>query len=148
MARNNGELSTEVDVASTAVEKTILQLVAPTNQGLAVKGLEIAFRGTSVTQAPIVVQLARQTTAGTMTARTVKKKSLGGPALQATGQFNATAEPTKGDILWETTVHPQGTFSKNFRPDDEILVDGGGRLGLIVISANDIPCRGSLSFEE
>src|SRR6266852_3363280 len=153
MARQNIVLSNSASFATGTAQKTILQLVAPATQVVAIKAFGLGFEGTSVTQQPVVVFLARQSTAGTATARNPLKKSMGGPAVQSTGQENASVEPTTGDIVWgPIEVHPQGTFEKNFRPDDEILMDGSvaatQRLALLVVSAVTVNMRGHIDGEE
>jgi hypothetical protein len=147
MAGNEGTLSTSTAVASGTAAKTILQLVAPANQALRVKGFGLGFAGTNVTGTPIVVELLRQTTAGTATARNPLKRSLGGPALQATGSENATAEPTASDILFSTQLHPQSTMEISL-VGREIMVDGGGRLGMRVTADASVNVRGHIDYEE
>lgn len=147
MAANEGTLSTSTGLLTTTSPKTLLQLVAPANQALRVKGFGIGFKGIVVTDTPIVVELLRQTTPGTGTARGPVKRSLGGPSLQATGFENFTVEPTAGDTVWVDTIHPQasGEFPLIGR---EVIVDGGGRLGLRVTASVSVSGHGHIDFEE
>lgn len=147
MAGNEGSLTTSGAIASGTSAKTVLQLVAPTNQGLRVKGFGVFFGGVSVTDAPIVVELLRQTTAGTATARNPLKRGVSNTTIQATGQENATAEPTAGDILWSGQIHPQsgGEVPLIGR---EVMMDGGSRLGLRVTAAVGVNVRAHIDFEE
>lgn len=147
MAGNFGVLSTSAAVASTTAAKTILQLVAPTNQGLRVQGFGVFFAGVSVTDAPIVVELLRQTSAGTATARNPLKRGASGTAIQATGQENATAEPTASDILWSGQVHPQMGLEIPL-VGKEIQMDGGTRLGLRVTAGVSVNVRAHIDYEE
>src|SRR6266702_558711 len=45
--------------------KTMLQVQAAANDRIRVLGWSVAFKGTSATDAPLIVQLMRQSTAGT-----------------------------------------------------------------------------------
>lgn len=147
MAGNFGSLTTSAAVSSTTAAKTILQLIAPTNQALRVQGFGIGFAGVSVTDAPIVVELLRQTTAGTVTGRTPLKRGVSGTAIQATGGENASAEPTASDILWSMQIHPQSGAEVSF-VGREILMDGASRLGLRVTAGVAVNVRAHIDFEE
>jgi hypothetical protein len=147
MAGNIGSLTTSAAVSSTTSVKTILQLVAPANQSLRVQGFGVFFQGVSVTDSPIVVELLRQTTAGTATARNPLKRGISGTAIQATGQENASAEPTASDILWSGQIHPQAGAEIPLI-GREILMDGGTRLGLRVTAAVAVNVRAHIDYEE
>jgi hypothetical protein len=147
MAGNFGSLTTSTAVASGTSAKTILQLTAPTNTALRVQGFGVFFAGVSVTDAPIVVEVLRQTTAGTATARTPLKRGVSGTTIQATGSENATAEPTAGDILWSGQIHPQSGAEIPLI-GREFLMDGGSRLGLRVTAAVGVNVRAHIDFEE
>lgn len=147
MAGNFGSLTTSAAVSSTTSAKTILQLIAPTNQALRVQGFGCFFAGVSVTDAPIVVELLRQTTAGTVTSRTPLKRGISGTTIQATGGENATAEPTASDILWSGQIHPQSGVEVPL-VGREILMDGGTRLGLRVTAAVAVNVRAHIDYEE
>jgi len=150
MAGKICSLSTEGTVA-VANNKSILQVRPATNTGLRVKSLGFGFEGTSVTDLPIEIRLRRSSSDGTFTAQTVRKKA-GPGTIQSTGHKNATVEPTtKGDILWTISLHPQGTFEKNLRPDDEIVVEQSETnpaLILEVITALTTPMVAHIDFEE
>ena len=149
MARNFGALTTSAEVALTAATaKTVLQLISPTNQILALLGFELSFDGTSSTAEPVVVQLIRQTTAGTMTSRTPLKKKDRAATLQAAGQENASVEPTATDLIKTFHVHPQAGVVYPFTVDGEIEVPGGGRLGLKLTAPAGVNCLATLDFEE
>lgn len=130
--------------------KTILQLVAPTNQALMLKGLQVTFDGTSSTATPGLVKLARQSTAGTMSAATIRKspRSDEGETIQSTAQYNATAEPTTGDVdrMWH--VHPQLGFIYEFPYGDFYKVPGGGRVGIICNFPAAVNVMGSMWYDE
>lgn len=149
MSRNFGSLTTNGEIAlSAATAKTVLQLVAPANTILAVHGFEVSFDGVSNTAEPVIIQLLRQTTAGTATSRTPLKTKDRSTALAATGSENASAEPTAGDILKTFHVHPQAGVVYPFTLDGELELPGGGRLGLKLTAPASVNTLATINFEE
>ena len=144
-------ITTGGEVALTAAAtKTMLQSTAPANQRVQLNGFTVSFQGVSPTAEQIIVRIARQTTAGTMTAVTPVKDDDSLPeTIQSTAQKNATVEPTTTDVLREFYVHPQGGYERVFGPK-EIMIKGGGRLGLIVITPTGVnpDCVATMSCEE
>lgn len=137
------------NIATGTSAKTLLQLVAAANHGVKVTGWGISFKGTSVTAEPILVELVRQTTAGTMSTLTpVKSNDSNGDTLDTTAQHTATAEPTTTDVLRSVYVHPQGNFAEHFPFGAEVLVGAGDRVGLRVTAAADVGSIAFLDFEE
>lgn len=144
-----GFVAQTAEVATGTSEKTILQIVAPANQRLLVDEWNISFEGIDTVGEPIEVQVARQTDAGTMSSLTpVKKNSSDQETLQVTAQHTATVEPSKGDILARHKVHPQDGFHWRAGFGKEIPVEGGTRLAIIVIAADDVGCLASFVGEE
>jgi hypothetical protein len=139
-----------VEIATGTAVKTLLQLVAPTNQRLLVKEISISFKGITSTDAPILVDLLRQTTAGTMSALTINPDDAGyDEALQATAQHTATAEPTAGVILYSEEVHPQGgAFLWQAPYKAERICKGGTRLGLRVTAGVSVSALARMVYEE
>lgn len=150
MAGIKAVVTTEGEIALTAATaKTVLQLVAPTNQRLHLKGFGISFDGTSSSAEPVQVDILKQTTAGTMSSATpVKDGDPGSETLQATAQKNATSEPTAGDVLRRYEIHPQGGgYERVFEPG-ELCIPGGTRLGLRATAPANVNCVGFMSYEE
>jgi len=139
--------TTEVALAATTL-KTVLQLVAPSNQRLKILRWGIFFDGTSATGEPVQVRLLRQTTAGTMSSLSPVNLGVGSATLQATAQHTATVEPTAGDVLDIVEVHPQAGFETVFPFGSEILVPGGGRLGIDCYAADTVNCIAKIVYEE
>jgi hypothetical protein len=131
-----------------ATAKTVIQIVAPANQRLRVKSWGVSFDGTSETNAPVEVVLMRQSTAGTMSALTPVNKGVGTETLQVTAQHTATAEPTSGNILDAMEVHPQSGYEKVYVPGSEVLVPGGGRLGVVCTAPDAVNVRAKIEYEE
>jgi hypothetical protein len=124
--------------------KTILQIVAASNHRIRVPQISVSFEGVTATDAPIQVDIYRQTDAGTMTSLTPKKDNEGdNETIQTTAQHTATVEPTKTDLLQTKFVHPQ--TRADFGP---FVVIGGGRLGVLVTSTVSVDCIVSAVIEE
>lgn len=134
MAGLNGIISVSgiSTVADTA--KTLLQLIAGTNQRLRVKEIGVSFRGQVNTDKPFTVEVLYQTTAGTggQTATPVKEADGAAETLQATALKAtwSTTEPTAGSVIRTFDVHPQSGLVYQCPLGDEIVVGGGKRLGL------------------
>lgn len=150
MARNAFAITTSAEVAlSAATEKTILQIVAPTNTILAIQGFDISFDGISNTAEPVMVKLVRTTTAGTGTSRTPLATKDRSTALAATGTENHTVEGTNGNIVRIFHVHPQaGALNPFPLTDAEVEVPGAGRLALKVTAPATVNCLATIYGEE
>lgn len=118
MAGLNAHFSTPQIATGTAL-KTVVQILAPTNQRLLIKEWSVSFEGTSNTASPIQVDIVRQNTAGTgLNAATEVLNNLSDDeTIQATviyGNTSAvnTAEPTAVSTLITELVHPQTGFLK------------------------------------
>lgn len=138
-----GEITTGTSV------KTLLQIIAPTNQRLLVKEASVSFKGIVSTGTPAKVDILRQTTAGTMTSLTpVKWNSADDETLQITAQHTSTSEPTAGDVLWSEEVHPQTGYTWQAPFGMEFVVPGGTRLGLRVTTAETTSAIARMIVEE
>lgn len=139
--------TSEVALAA-ATEKTVLQIVAPANQRLRIKRWGVFFDGISSTDEPVVVKLLRQTDAGTMTALTPVKQVVGSETIQTTAQYNASAEPTGGDVIDGAEVHPQSGYEVIVPFDMPIEVAGGGRIGISCNAPAAVNVKAKIVFEE
>lgn len=150
MARLRASVTTEGEIALTAATaKTILQLAAPANQILALRGFSVSFDGVLGTAEPVKVDLVTQTDAGTMSAATEFKD---GPAtaetIQGVALKTATVEPTTTTVLRSYNIHPQTGFERSYAFDEEIQIAGGARLGLRCTAPAAVNVLGVLSWEE
>lgn len=144
-------------VTNTAI-KTILQLVAATNQRVKINEWDVAFNGTSNTGAPILVEVLRQTSAGTgLSALTLAKKNASDQeTLQTTGLFGIlaavnTAEPTDAGasaIIFDEFVHPQQGYAWRARFGDDLRIQGGTRMGLRTTAGTSVNVTARLGCEE
>jgi hypothetical protein len=148
MARRVGTISV-LGVATGTSLKTLLQLVAATNHAIAIIELGISFHGTSNTAEPILCQLMRQTTAGTMSAASVRAADDSiGDTFDTTGQHTATAEPTASDVLRAWSVHPQTGLVWQAHDLAPVIVGAGDRIGLTVTAGASVNADCYLVFEE
>ena len=148
MARLRFSVTTEGEQALTTSEETILQVVAPTNHRVAVLGFSVSFDASALAAA-VEVQIARQTTAGTSAAATpVKDDDSIAETIQSTARKNFTAEPTKGDILRRYNIQPASGGIEMVFGDDEIIIGGGDRLGIICIAPAAVNVFAHFNCEE
>ena len=123
-----------------SVAKTVLQIVAPTNQRVAVKGWSVSFDGIVAGRVPVTVQVMRQTTAGTMSTTTqcVKEDPNGSETIQTLMRYNATVEPTYSEILDTQFIHPQTGVEYPFAFDEELILNGGSRLAIVCNAPDNV----------
>lgn len=135
---------------SAATAKTVLQILAPTNQRVRIVGFGLFFDGSIPNAEPVVVKLVRQTTAGTMSAVTLVKTGPvpGSESIQTQASHTASVEPTTTDILDIYEIHPQAGIEKLFPLGRELVMAGGSRLGLLVTAPAAVNCVAKIFGEE
>jgi len=104
-------------VATTA--KTVLGLKIPANRRALLTAWGIYFDGVSVTEAPVVVELHKDSnaTAHTGTALTEVKYDAAQPQSIATvASHTVTANTTDGGTIQSIEVHPQAGYEKSYVP--------------------------------
>ena len=117
--------------AASAAAMTVLQVVAGSTVRPLVKAWEVSFDGADSTMTPVLVELIRQTTAGTSSALTLVKHDEASEPAISTALRTFTAEPTAGDILASVYLSPAGgIYSYQFPLGDEPVVAASGRIGL------------------
>jgi hypothetical protein len=141
------------DVAlAAATAKTILQLATPATRRAWLKEASISFKSITQTDVPVLVQLRRQSTAGTATAivsANVAPDVEGHPAALCSASENATVEPTTGVIVKEWYITPIGGVLVYQLPlGDEIEMAISSFLGMVVTAPQIENCRGYLKFNE
>lgn len=137
-------------IVTGVVKKTLLQLVAPANHRLLVKEISVSFNGVTSTAKPILVQIHRQSTAGTMSALTPVKINTGDDETAlSSAQHTATVEPTTGEEVMGENVHPQGgSFLWQAPFGGEIVIKGGERLGIAVTAAATTNAKVRIIYDE
>ncbi len=149
-ARKGVATQTGIAIAGSTTT-TALQVVAAANHAVKIKKVSCWFNGVNNTHRPILVELIRQTDAGTATALTLLKYDNSvADTLDTTAQHTATVEPTSTDILQTWTPHPQMGFVEPFADGDEPIVGAGDRIGLRVTTqdANANTIDATILFEE
>ena len=137
------------ELATGTAKKTVLQLVAAAKHRVLVKEFSICFKGVVNTDSPILVVVASQSTAGTSSSLTLVKANISDDeTLQTTAIQNASAEPTQVSVLKSLEVHPQGSYTWQATFGEELVINGGDRLGIAVTASANISCTASMSFEE
>lgn len=145
-----GFAATTAEIATGTSIKTLLQVVAAANHRIKIVEWSISFQGITATGAPILVEVLRQTTAGTTSALTPRKlDDSADETLQVTARHDASAEPTDGGlVLYTELVHPQTGYTWFAPVGREILIGGGDRLGLRVTAGASIDAIARMVGEE
>jgi hypothetical protein len=150
MAGLIAQFNTPEVALSAATAKTVIQVIAASNHRGKILGFAVSFDGITPTAEPVVVELLRQTTAGTVTSLTgvLVAPSGADETIQTTGGYNATAEPTAGDVLRRIEVHPQSGYEVLFPFGQEPTIPGGGRVGIRCTAPAAVNVVGSITIEE
>lgn len=121
----------QVSVTTATATLTLAQLIAATNQRVKVERIRVSGKGTLNTDAPVLIEVLKQTTAGTSSALTLTKiDDNAAETLQVTALQTFTVEPTAGNIKAAQAVHPQSSYDFVFPPGRELWIKGGERLGV------------------
>src|SRR4051794_32972840 len=92
---------------TAATTKTIVQVVPASNTPVRIVEIGVSFNGITTTDVPVLVQLLRQSTAGTSSSLTpAAEQESGGKSAVATALKTFTAEPTTTTILRDWYVTP------------------------------------------
>lgn len=141
-----------VEVPTGVTKKTLLQILAPTNQKVKVREISISFDGISNVAEPILVEVERQTDAGDGgDALTLKKMNPDdSEVIQTTAlsDLDGSFQPTPGDEIQGEQVHPQGGYDWQAPFGGEIIVPGGTRLGIAVTAAAGVNAKVRMVLEE
>jgi non-ribosomal peptide synthetase component E (peptide arylation enzyme) len=143
--------NTTKQALAVTTNKTILQIAAPANQRVAVQQITVSFDGTTNTNTPVQVMVYRQTSAGTTSSPTAtirKKDNDIATAVQTTVADGFTAEPSYGDQHWICFIHPQTGVIYPLPIPGEIILAGGGRLGVVCNAAQIVDCLCTIEGEE
>jgi hypothetical protein len=121
-------------LGTTSSWKTLLQVLAPSNQRVFINSWGVYSKGTVNTDKPIRIRLIRQSTAGTpgSTLTPGKKNTAFTETVQTAGYSGTfSAEPTvSGEPLDEKMVHPQAGVENVSFERGEIQLAGGERAAI------------------
>lgn len=123
-------LTKNITLVSASGPLTLLQLIAPTNQGLILKQCEVSMNGITAADPSVYFDVVVETTAGTMssaTAAIAKRDATMSESIQMTAQHTATVTPTATDIKWGGYYHE---MTGGVIPLKNIRIPGGTRLGI------------------
>lgn len=134
-------------VAATA--KTVIAVTGATNHRSLIKTIGIFFKGTTVSNEPVTVDLIRCTNAGTGDAGApVKVDPDMSETLQIDFVSNLSAEPTGITVLKTWYIHPQSGYEIVLPFDGPYPLPGGDFMG-IRCTADDVVTVGiNLEGEE
>lgn len=128
MTHHTAEASAMALVAATT--KTAMQLTSVTRP-VKVTEWSVSFDGATPADLPVFVQVLRQTTTGTGTAVTPRKRVDHVSTATTTVRKNCTVEPTAGDLLESYYVTPNGgLYVMQYPEGGEIIIPAAGRLGI------------------
>ena len=138
----------EIACYNAGLEKTILQVQAPANIRVKVLGWGIYFDGTAITADPVEITLLRQSSAGTMTPMTAIQINSVPETVQSLANYNATVEPSVGDIVDLVQVHPQSGFEVKYPKGEEVIIPAGERLAIRTLAGAEVNCSAKIICEE
>lgn len=142
-------------ITSGTARKTLIQIAAGAQDKVTFISFSFSFDGTSATAAPVLIELARQTTAGTGgVSGTIKKNNedsgtSAGTLLTGPTGATWTAEPTTTDVIWHDRFTPVGFGAFiEWAPSREPKTDLSGRLALLVTAAAAVGVAGEIRWED
>lgn len=128
--------------------QTLVQVTSPSGGYCSVVGWGISFEGVTAANEPVLVDLLRQTTAGTAAAFTPLPLNLNGRAAASTAQNTFTVEPTASSILHPEYVDPEGGFSVLYEERLRPVFNNGAAIGLRALANDTVNATAWLQFEE
>lgn len=139
--------ATKDAIVSGTSAKTILQLLTPSTVRGLLTGWAISFDGVTGGAVPGLVEILRQTSAGTMTALTPNPVDSAAPASLITASHTATVEPSGGTVIYSKRISPNGgVIDVPLYGDDRIRIPISSFLGLRVTFAATVNCTPELHF--
>jgi hypothetical protein len=131
---------------AAATAKTVLQIATPSTIRCRVLGFSVALDGVAA-NVPGLVEVLRQTTAGTMTALTPAPVDSAAPASLATASHTATAEPGSGTVVFRRRITPNGGYVEiRWQEQDQVVMPVSGFLGIRCTFANVVNVTASFWF--
>lgn len=143
--------TTEGEETLTTAAETLLQITGSASIKTKILQWSVAFDSTSATAEPVLVRLARQSTAGTATGANEVPADPDDPTALVTCFHSFTAEPTMGAILEEHEVYPGGIpLIVQYPLGDEPTVDAStsDRLAIIVTAPAAVNAVASMRWRE
>ena len=136
--------------SSAATARTVLQLVAASNHRVKVPEWGVSFDGASNTAVPVLVELVRQSSAGSGSGAITLSKAdeSTDETLQTTSIDGCTSEPTGTEVVHAELVHPQAGYTWQSQFGGELLIKGGTRLGIRCTAPAGVNVKARFTLEE
>lgn len=150
MARNRFVGATTAEVALTTALKTVASLTNQANIRLAICGFAISFDGVTSTGGQAEVILGIHSSSGTAGGAMTLTKDVRGTteAIGTSGNFNFSAEPSYSAYLRVYEVNQMTGYERAFAQDEEIVLAGGERMGILVRASAAVNCHAFIDAEE
>jgi hypothetical protein len=130
--------------------ETLLQIKAPTHQRLRVTRIDFMPQGATGASSPIKFEIAEQNDDGSSSDASTdqqKHQMVGSETMQATSSKDFTVEPATNTVKYGVTLHQQA-YLPWIPPNGEIIVPGGGRLGVRCMSTISLNVTTRIYWEE
>lgn len=132
-----------------ASAKTVIAVTAAANHRALIKVIGVFFKGVTVSNEPVTVDLIRCTNAGTGTAGTPVKLHPDDPETLATDfVYNNTVEPTGITVLKTWYIHPQSGYEVVLPFDGPYPLPGGDFMGIRCLADDDVTVGVNIEGEE
>jgi hypothetical protein len=142
--QNTGEVS-----LSAATAKTIWELTAASNHRVLIHELLLFFKGTTVGNEPVTVELTRFAATGTGSSGTSQKKDPDySETIQASFKYNDTVEPSSQTALKTWYIHPQSGMIYPLPINRLWPVPGGDLVGIRCTADDAVTVGLSVELEE
>lgn len=129
--------------------ETLIQIVAPTNQRVKIVRWGVFFDGTQPRNEPVQIRVLRQLSSGTASSLSlVKLDDSLSETIRTTARYDFTSEPTGSSVIESYNIHPQQGIYVPYVLGQEIIISGGGRLGIDCNAPNDVNARAFIIGEE
>jgi hypothetical protein len=142
-------------VTSGTALKTLAQMATPSTSRAEVIEWSVSFNGTNAAAVPALIQLNRQTTAGTGgVSFTPLQQDLADPASTIVGLTGPTAatwtaEPTAGSIIYSDYYTPVGLGPFVQYPLGRgIVLPVSARIAIVCTAAVAVNCAGHITWNE
>jgi hypothetical protein len=123
---DTGEVSL---IAATA--KTVIEIAAAANHRCLIHEMTVMFKGITVTNEPVTVELTRFAASGTGTAGTPQKLDPDySEAIQTGFEYNHSVEPASQTVLRTWAIHPQSGIIYPLPINRPEPIPGGDFLGI------------------
>jgi hypothetical protein len=132
---------------AAAAAKTVLQIATPSTIRARLVELHVGFDGVTAANPPVLVELLRQTSAGTNTAVTPVAVDAAAPASLVTSGKNHSAEPTGTTVVAHWRLTPVGGLLViPFYGDEQPVMAISSWLGIRCTAAQIVNVNAQMTF--